>query len=105
MIQEALSPGYLNPLMAALFCCVCADPGSGLLYDNVLSGSESGDLLRLVIDPSTLRRTRIATHRRGTDIGPPFSPHSSLPSSPPAPPPSPDRLFSPAVVLSVAAAL
>lgn len=30
--------------------CVCADPGPGLLHDNVLPGSESGNLLRLAVD-------------------------------------------------------
>ncbi|KAG7242628.1 hypothetical protein INR49_020001 [Caranx melampygus] len=57
-----------------------SDPGPGLLHDNVLSGSESGNLLRLAVDLSDIQHPWIVSHRSGTDIDPPcssFSPSSS----------------------------
>ncbi len=74
--------------------CVCADPGPGLLHDDVLSVSESGDLLRLATDLAALQHMWIVSRQRGTDIDPPSS-SSSFSSS------SPHRLFFPTLALSV----
>lgn len=63
--------------------CACADPGLGLLHDDVLSGSESRNLLRLAIDLSALQRTWCVSHQRGTDIDPPSSSSSSISSASP----------------------
>lgn len=70
--------------------CFAADPGPGLFHDDVLSVSESRNLLRLEVDRGAPQHTWIVSHQRGTNI--------DLPSSSC---PSPHRLFFPTLVLSV----